>query len=565
MFQYLNLWKDNKIKLIKYSLEKDQYFKKICEIMNKYEYEANEENYLDDKKLLTDIEVEIKKNKNKTKKYNKANKILIEIEENLMHLKILSIHGGKIYKIIQKYCNSFSIQEFKILLVKFYHDNKFDELERENNSSNLNKNNSESEEEEEENSELDDNENSQNKSSSTNLRNNYINKYSQKDLSLLLNFFYNYKLKNLLSKNNLNICNNLKISLFFYYLREINSENKKNYDLYKKILLDVNNLLSNSIFIGTKEIPPIENILNENWNKLIYLSNKYNNKYLKVIKDISENKDLWEKFLKNSSNKEIANKIAQILNENKDINDNEVLDILIIISFVCPLKFAEIKEYLMSQLYEKNIENLENHYTLKGFINSNENSFNNVNQKPLIIIESNKQNIEQKMEYIKTILYPKLISQNKIVKGLPMPFTLKSSIKISIKNQNNNANNNLIKVNDKNIQNNNIVTMDSKENAAKSLIIKDNLKNNFDNIIQFVKTGGLIIINNINLFDISFFRQIFNIINDAKSNKYLDKSFRLILTISEPFINEEINQILLNNCTYFNVDLYNNLKNYNFK
>ena len=54
------------------------------------------------------------------------------------------------------------------------------------------------------------------------------------------------------------------------------------------------------------------------------------------------------------------------------------------------------------------------------------------------------------------------------------------------------------------------------------MILKENIRSNYyDNIIQIVKTGGLIIINNISIFDQSFLSQIIHIINDANNNKYI--------------------------------------------
>ena len=66
------------------------------------------------------------------------------------------------------------------------------------------------------------------------------------------------------------------------------------------------------------------------------------------------------------------------------------------------------------------------------------------------------------------------------------------------------------------------------------MILKENIRSNYyDNIIQIVKTGGLIIINNISIFDQSFLSQIIHIINDANNNKYMDRSFSLIFTLTE--------------------------------
>ena len=98
------------------------------------------------------------------------------------------------------------------------------------------------------------------------------------------------------------------------------------------------------------------------------------------------------------------------------------------------------------------------------------------------------------------------------------------------------------------------------------MILKENIRSNYyDNIIQIVKTGGLIIINNISIFDQSFLSQIIHIINDANNNKYMDRSFRLIFTLTEPFINDNINEILLKNCIYFNVDLNDDIYKSSFK
>jgi oligoribonuclease (3'-5' exoribonuclease) len=119
------------------------------------------------------------------------------------------------------------------------------------------------------------------------------------------------------------------------------------------------------------------------------------------------------------------------------------------------------------------------------------------------------------------------------------------------------------------------ITFDKEHNIDKfghkryiheSDIIKDNVKSNYiDNLNQYVKTGGLIIVNNMAQLDQSFIAQIINIINEAKTNKYIDKSLRLIFTLSEPFINDDINDMLLKNCVYFNIDLYNDIQNINFK
>ena len=564
--KYINLLKENKIKLLNLSLWKEHYYNKICEFINNYGYETNETNYINNKKLLTDVEVEIKENKNKMKKYNKIFKNIKLIEGNLEHLNALCTHGGKIYKLIQKYYISFSFQEFIIIFIKFIKDHLYDKLEKENsnysNSSFSKKNEPEEEdeqdeEEEEESSEKNESDNSIKINLSSKNKNKYIKQYSNKDLQFLINYFYYNIFEHLLSTNKLTVINNLKIGLFLYYLQEKNSNNKANFDFYKKIIPDINDLLSQSISnIEFKDISPLEIIENENWNKLIYLSNKNNNIYAKIIKDINENKLEWEKILTNSPNKIICNKIIETLSDN---NENNTLDILIIIAFICPFKFSDIKEYLVHDLYTMEIDTLEKHFTLRGYISSIENEFNN-NQKPLLLIDSNEHNIDQKIEYIKTVLYPKLIYQSKNIKALS--FSAKSTTKIAKITSSNIGN--MININDKNIQNN--LAIDNKENAIKFLIIKDNIKNNnYDNIIQFVKTGGLVIINNISKFEASSIIQIINIINEAKENKTIEKSFRLIFTLSEPFINDEINDILINNCIYFNADLYYDLRNKNFK
>ena len=257
--------------------------------------------------------------------------------------------------------------------------------------------------------------------------------------------------------------------------------------------------------------------------------------------------------------------MTKILNNNEN-KDNKNIDILIIISLIYPLRFFDIKEYLIDILYSKDFDALENYYTLKGFIDSTENAFNNNFHKPLILIESNKQDLEQKIEYIKTILYPKLLSTIKYNKGVPLSNSVKSPSK-NMKASTSNINNNLLSTNEKNNQNNNnIINIENKENSIKYMIIKENIRsNNYDNIIQIVKYGGLIIINNISIFDQSFLSQIIHIINDANNNKYMDRSFRLIFTLTEPFINDNINEILLKNCIYFNVDLNDDIYKSSFK
>ena len=560
--KYLNKLKENELKLLKLQLEKELHYKNICDIINKYEYETKENNYVNNKKYLTDLELELKKDK--TEDFKKTNKNIKLMRDNLGHLNILCTQGGKIYKIIQKYYSSFSFQEFKIIFEKFYRDNGYNEIDKENiNGSNLyiNKNSSIIRDNEEE----EDEENSDISQFSPQENINHIKQYSNNDLSILINYFYENKIQNLLLSSNISIFNYLKINLFFFFLKQNNDKNKINFELYKKIFLDINNLLSNTINIELNEIPPLDIISNLNWNQLIFLSKNNNSIYKQIINNISENKREWEKYLTNSSIKEICNQITKILN---DVNNNKVnkriIDILIIITFICPLRFNEIKEYLIRELYENNLELLENHYTLKGFIGSIDNSFNNNNQKPLIIIESNKENIEQKIQYIKTILYPKLLSLIKITKGLPLAHIIKPSNKISAKISSVNVNNNL-NIIEKNVANN-IIAIENKENAIKYMIIKENIRNNnYDNIVQYIKTGGLIIINNISKFDKSSINQIINIINDAKNNKYLDRSFRLILTLSEPLISYEINNSLLKNCIYFNVDLFNYIIKSSFK
>ena len=565
----LNILKENQIKLIKLSLKKELYYKKICEIINNYEYETKENNYVNNKKLLSELENEIKNYNIKIKKFNKANKNIKIIKENLEHLTVLCTQSGKIYKFLQKYY-SFSIQEYIILLANFYHDNKFDVLEEKEDdekiSPNISSNDNSNEDEEDEES-LEKSENSRNINISKKYKNKFIKEYSNQELPLLINYLSNNKIESLLSKDNLSLVNTLKINLFLYYIKQNDPEKKANYDFYKKLLFQIKEILSNSIIIESQDISPIEIIPNENWNKLIYLSNTNNNIYVNIIKDIPENKELWNKLLSNSTNKDICEKIAEILNNNeyKDSYINKSLDILIIISFICPFRFIDVKEYLISKIYNKNIDLVDIHHTLNGFINSMENPFNN-SQNPLILMELNKENLEAKIEYIKTILYPRLLIIAKFFKGVAFGSIFKSPPKNSMKLSNANINNNLLNSNEKNIPNNNIVSIDNKENTVKYMIIKENTKNiNYENIIQFVKNGGLIIVNNINHFDNVFINQIINIINEAKINKYLDKTFRLIFTLSESFVNDEINDILLKNCVYFNIDLNNDLRKNNFK
>ena len=573
---FSNAWKENKMKLIKLSLQKEIYYKKICEIINKYEYETTENNYINNKQFLNDIENEIKNNKNNNKKFNKAYKNLQIIKDNLEHLTILCIQSSKIYKLMQKYYSSFSIQEFIILLEKFYQDNKFDEIDEKEEENNRSQNNHSSyyneneQEEDEESIEKEENDNSSMVISYKQV-NHYIKKYSIKDLSLLLNYLNKNKFESLFSKDNLFVVNNLRINLFIYYLRENNQDKKINYNFYKKLISQIKEIQSKTITVESKDYSPSENIQNENWNKFIYLSNKNNNIYSTIIKDIKENKLLWDKLILNSTNEEICNKIVEIINQNskcskKDNINNNSLDILIIISFICPFRFLDVKEYLLSKVYSKNIDITDNHYTLKGFFNSMENEFNNNSQKPLLLMEINKENLEQKIEYIKTIFYPKLLTMAKFLKVISSGLITKSSAKISVKLPSSTLNNNLLNISDKAAPNNNIVSIENKENSVKYMLIKDNTKNiNYDNIMQFVKTGGLIIVNNISQFDNSFINQIIYIINEARSNKYLDRTFRIIFILSEPLINVQINDILLKNCIYFNVDLNNELRRYNFK
>ena len=61
----------------------------------------------------------------------------------------------------------------------------------------------------------------------------------------------------------------------------------------------------------------------------------------------------------------------------------------------------------------------------------------------MILIESNKQDLEQKIEYIKTILYPKLLSTIKYNKGVPLANSVKSPSK-NMKASTGNINNNLL-------------------------------------------------------------------------------------------------------------------------
>ena len=102
-------WKDNKMKLIKLSFRKEIYYKNICQIINKYEYETNENNFVNDKKLLTEIENEIKNHKINDKKYNKAYKNLQIIKENLEHVNVLCTQSSKIYKLILRSSPSASL------------------------------------------------------------------------------------------------------------------------------------------------------------------------------------------------------------------------------------------------------------------------------------------------------------------------------------------------------------------------------------------------------------------------------------------------------------------------
>ena len=559
--KFVNLLKENKIKLIKLYLDKEKYYKRICEIINKYEYETSENNYINDKKLLTDIEIEIKKLNNKISKSNNLTKYTKKIKGNLDHLNTLCIHGGKLYKLIQKYYKSFSFNELKILIEQFYCSNEYDKFVKDNENSNNNSSSIRDNEQEEEEESYDKEENSEISIPENLSKYNYIQNYTKNDLPLLINYIYYNKIENLIIPNNLNIINFLKIIIYLYYLTENNEYNKNNKELNKKIISEINNLFSNTITVETNEISPLNYISNENWNKLIYLSKNNNNIYTNVIKNIRDNTVNWKNFLSKSNN-EIYTQIKELLNN----NDNIFFNILIIISFIYPIKFNDIKEYLMNTLYNNNLNSFEKQYTLKGYIWSLDNPFN-FNQKPLILMETNKYNLEQKIQYIKLFLYPKLLSIIKTPKGLSFIYATKSSSKVLAKVPNSHASSNvLISSNDKSIQNNNLMNIDNKENAVKFMIIKENIKNNnFDNIIQFVKTGGLIIINNVTQLDQAFIIQILNTINDAKSNKSIDKTFRLIFTLSEPFINDNINEILLKNCVYFNIDLFNDLHNITFK
>ena len=552
--KYLDLFKENKLAAMRLFMEIEKINKKICDIINKYEYETSENNYLYDEQLLTDVEVIIKNLKSKTNKFNEFNKSLQNINNNLIHLDIISTQGGKIYKLIQKYNTSFSIKEFQILILKFFVDNGFDELVKEKNDSNSlsDSNNSFiSESNDEEQRSYDSNENNLSKGDLTTSipPNNHAKKYSNSNLPLLLNFFYENKIKNLLSSENINIIHYLRISLYLYYLNQkiTNDNNNKMFnDLYQNILSDLNELNSNSIDIKLNDVSPIKYITNENWNKFLYLSNNNMNIYNDIIEDITKNSSLWEKNLA-SSNKNICEQISKILKKDETNNKIEIFNILIIIALIYPMRFGEIKEFLMNELYQIDIYSIKNHYTLKGFINSTKNLFN-ASQKPLLIIEDNSQNLEQKIQYIKNILYPKLLSMIKLSKTI----TTKVSNKISNQNLNTlNANG----------------AFEGKlENSVKCIIIKDNVKTgNYDNIIQFVKAGGLIIIKNINKFDRYFISQIVNIINDAKQNKYLDRAFRLIFTLSEPINNDDINEIIIKNCVYYNINLCNNILEMNFK
>ena len=553
--KYLDLFKENKLKTMRLFIEIEKINKKICEIINKYEYGTSENNFLYDEKLLTEVEATLKNLKNKTNKLDEFNKSLLAINDNLMHLNTICIQGGKIYKLIQKYNTSFSIKEFQILIEKYYVDSGFDELVKEKSNSNsaLDSNNSSLyiESNDEDQRSFDSNENNLSKDgASTSIPpNNHVHQYSNNDLPALLNFLNENKIKNLLSSENIKIIHYLRISLYLYYLNQkiTNDKSNKIYnDLYQNILSDLNELNSNSIDIKLNSISPTKYIMNENWNKLLYLSNNNMNIYSEIIEDISKNTSIWEKSL-TSSYKDLYDQIRKILKQNETNIKIEIFNILIIISLICPLRFSEIKEFLMNELYHIDIYSIKNHYTLKGFISSANNLFNS-SQKPLVIIEENSQNLDQKIQYIKNILYPKLLPTIKLSKTI----TSKISNKISSQNLN--------------VLNNNGAFEGKLENSVKCIIIKDNVKNsNYDNIIQFVKAGGLIIIKNINKFDRYFISQIINLINDAKQNKYLDKTFRLIFTLSEPINNDDINEIIIKNCIYYNINLFNNIKEMNFK
>ena len=553
--KYLDLFKEIKLKNMRIFMEIEKINKKICDIINKYEYETNENNYLNDEKLLTDVEVAIKNLKSKTKKLNEFNKSLQAINDNLIHLNIICTQGGKIYKLIQKYNTLFSIKEFQILIEKFFIDSGFDELVKEKSESNSNSDSINSflsnESNDEEQRSYDSNENNLSQDGLTTPipPNNHVKQYSNSNLPLLLNFFYENKIKNLLSSENIKIIHYLRISLYLYYLNQkINNDNSNKMfdDLYQNVLSDLNELNSNSIDTKLNGVSPIKYITNENWNKFLYLSNNNMNIYNDIIEDISKNASIWEKAL-TGSNKNLCEQISKNLKKNEVNNKIEIFNILIIIALIYPMRFGEIKEFLMNELYQIDIYSIKNHYTLKGFISSTNNLFN-TSQKPLVIIEENSQNLEQKILYIKNILYPKLLPMIKLSKGI----TSKASNKIP--NQNLNA------------LNNNGTFEGKIENSVKCIIIKDNVKNNnYDNIIQFVKAGGLIIIQNINKFDRYFISQLVNLINDAKQNKYLDRTFRLIFTLSEPIDNDDINEILIKNCLYYNINLCNNIQVMNFK
>ena len=558
----LDCLKENQLKLISFRLEKEKFNKKVCDIISKYEYQTTENNYIHNKKLLTDIELEIKNFKNKKHILNIVNKNIQLIKTNLEYLNIICSQGGKIYKLIQNYLKSFSFKEFQILIEKFFYDYGFNEIIKErSNDNSIEENNSsdynEEHEDEEQSYNKDENDTLVDEHFSQIKKNEHSKIYTKDDLTKLLNYFYDIKIKNIISSNNIKIVNYLKISLYLYYLKENNKDNKMNNEFYGKILSCLNNLLSNSIKVESIAISPVKNISNENWNKLIYLSNDNIYAYSNIIDDISENKLEWEKSLSNSSNEDICNKIIKILKNDDNSSQDKILDILILISFICPFRFSGIKEYLMKDLYKDDENSLKNHYSLKQFITSLENSFN-ISQKPLILIEKNNQNLEQKIQYIKNILYPKLLAVIKNSKGISSknPVTKVSSNNLIILNTNH----------EKNIQNNNIMTFEKGENSIKFMIIKDTYKSSYyDNIIQLIKTGGLLIIENISKFDKSFIEQILNLIYDAKINKSLDKTFRLIFTIDRPLINDDLNEILLKNCVYFNIDLYNDISNSNFK
>ena len=158
------------------------------------------------------------------------------------HLNILCIHGGKLYKLIQKYYKSFSFNELKILIEQFYCSNEYDKFVKDNENSNNNSSSIRDNEQEEEEESYDKEENSEISIPENLSKYNYIQNYTKNDLPLLINYIYYNKIENLIIPNNLNIINFLKIIIYLYYLTENNKYNKNNKELNKKIISEINNL-----------------------------------------------------------------------------------------------------------------------------------------------------------------------------------------------------------------------------------------------------------------------------------------------------------------------------------